>query len=106
MESAVPGLLVTTPKGHSRSVPLENSPLSLGRAPENDLSFPEDDGLSRRHLVIEPEGARWSVTDLGSKNGTYVNDTRIRRKHYLKSGDRISASCISITYTGGSAAKD
>ncbi len=104
--NASPELLVTTPKGHTKTVRLQSHSLCLGRSPENDLSFPEDDGLSRRHLVIEPEGERWMVRDLESKNGTLVNGDRLTRKHFLRPGDRISASCITLTYRGPTLSED
>jgi hypothetical protein len=104
--SASPELLVTTQKGHARSVLLEGDPLFLGRSPDNDLAFPEDDGLSRRHLAIESGEDGWTVRDLGSKNGTFVNGDRLEQSHILRPGDRISASCITLTYRGASHVKD
>jgi hypothetical protein len=95
----VPELRATTPQGHVRSVRLEGRRLSLGRAETNDLAFPEDDGLSRRHIVFESEDDQWSVIDLGSKNGTYVNGARITGKHHLQPGDQITASCVTIHFT-------
>jgi len=91
-------LLLTTPKGHVKSVRLEGGPLILGRSPECQLSFPEDDGLSREHLLFERQGDRWATIDRGSKNGTFVNGTRIKDRCILRHRDRISASCISITF--------
>ena len=104
--AASPELLVTTQKGHARSVPLEGGPLFLGRSPENDLAFPEDDGLSRQHLAIESGEDGWTVRDLGSKNGTLVNGDRLGQRHILRPGDRISASCITLTYRGATSVKD
>lgn len=105
MGSARPEILVTSPKGHTRAVPLEASSVSLGRAPDNDLPFPDDDGLSRRHLIISPEEGRWILKDLGSKNGTLINGARIGDRHVLQPGDRISASSVTITFSGGKASR-
>ena len=91
-------LWITTPQGHTRSLALEGRRLSLGRSEANDLPFPEDDGLSRRHLIFEWDENKWSVIDLGSKNGTCVNGTRITGKQILRPGDRITASCITIEF--------
>lgn len=98
-EDAGAELRVTTPQGRTRSIPLESSEITLGRAKDNDLSFPEDDGLSRQHLKFERAETDWMVRDLGSKNGTFVNGARISDPVRLQPGDRISASCITITYT-------
>jgi hypothetical protein len=99
-------LRVTTPQGHTRSLALEGRRLSLGRSESNDLAFPEDDGLSRRHLIFEHDESQWSVIDLGSKNGTYVNGIRITGKQTLQPGDQITASCISLQFASTSKATD
>jgi pSer/pThr/pTyr-binding forkhead associated (FHA) protein len=46
--------------------------VTLGRGADNRLSFPEDRGLSRHHLVMDSEKDRWRVRDLDGKNGTFV----------------------------------
>jgi hypothetical protein len=89
---------ITTPQGHTRSLALEGRRLSLGRSEANDLSFPEDDGLSRRHLIFELDEDQWSVIDLGSKNGTCVNGIRITGKQNLQPSDRITASCVTVQF--------
>jgi hypothetical protein len=97
-ESSVPGLRVTSPDGRTRTVELQGTTLILGRAKDNDLSFPEDDGLSREHLKLEWKEDRWTIEDLGSKNGTFVNGLQVKRPQVLQPGDRISASCVTITF--------
>jgi serine/threonine-protein kinase len=52
--------------------------------------MPEDAALSRDHFLIEINPPRCELRDLGSTNGTYVNDQRVERAR-LHSGDRISA---------------
>ncbi|MEW5851123.1 MAG: FHA domain-containing protein [Myxococcota bacterium] len=47
-------------------------------------------GLSRRHARVYQEGAAWMVEDLGSQNGTYVNDARINGPQQLREGDVIN----------------
>ncbi len=95
-----PELLITTPAGHTRSMRLQDDALSLGRSAMNTLSFPEDDGLSRRHLVIEKKEDRWTVRNLASKNGIFVNGIEVKDKHVLQTGDVITASCVAMTYSG------
>ena len=97
-ESAVPGLRVTSPDGRTRTVELQGGSLILGRAKDNDLSFPEDDGLSREHFKLEWNDEHWTVEDLGSKNGTFVNGHQVTGPRALQPGDRISASCVTITF--------
>jgi serine phosphatase RsbU (regulator of sigma subunit) len=89
-------LQIRTPDQKVRTVTLEDKSYSLGRAHSNDLCYPEDASLSRKHLLIETDGDGWAVTDLGSKNGTVVNGSRITGKQALKSGDRIIVGQLTI----------
>lgn len=62
-----------------------------GRRPDCDLRFdPEQDrAVSGRHALIGRRASgRWFVRDMGSTNGTYVNDQRIEEAE-LQTGDRI-----------------
>jgi len=77
--------------------------LSVGRSSAADLCFPEDTGLSRVHFAFEPSGEGWSVQDLGSKNGTYVNDIALKGKLVLKPGDRVTAGHLLIVFSPGPA---
>lgn len=91
-------LLITTPDGSTKTVPLEGDSLPLGRSGVGPLTFPEDFGLSRQHLIFQREGDQWSVADLGSKNGTLVNGVKIAGKQLLRPGDRIQAARVEIVY--------
>jgi serine/threonine-protein kinase len=62
----------------------------VGRSPSVHCAMPEDSALSRDHFLIEINPPRCELRDLGSTNGTFVNDQRVDRAR-LKAGDRISA---------------
>ncbi|MCC6859827.1 MAG: SpoIIE family protein phosphatase [Bryobacterales bacterium] len=94
-------IVIRAPDAGLRRVPLGPGPLSLGRSAVNDLCYPDDPGLSRRHLLFEPSGEGWAVRDLGSKNGTQVNGVRIAGPHLLEAGDRVSAGRLNIEYQPG-----
>jgi len=94
-----PELVIHYPSQPPRNVPLTGPRLSVGRSSAADLCFPEDTGLSRVHFAFEPEGESWSVQDLGSKNGTYVNDIVLKGKLLLKPGDRVTAGHLTIVYS-------
>ena len=89
-----------------RSVPLDRDALSVGRALDNDLSYPEEGSLSRNHLILEREGDRWFVTDLGSTNGTFVNGKRITARQAFGRGDRLVAGHLTIMGVDAEAERD
>src|SRR5450631_618156 len=61
----------------------------VGRSRFVHCSMPEDSALSRDHFLIKINPPRCEIRDLGSTNGTYVNEQRVDRAR-LSSGDRIS----------------
>ena len=70
----------------AHAVPLQQTPLRIGRAPSNDLVL-SDDSVSWHHAQVWLEGGRPWVRDLGSRNGTFVNDERIRGSQRLEASD-------------------
>ncbi|HEX2520913.1 MAG TPA: FHA domain-containing protein, partial [Terriglobia bacterium] len=91
-------VLVSFPDGRTQTVALEKDHWSVGRSGENDLGYPDDSGLSRQHLVFERDANGWTVRDLGSKNGTFLNDVRVQSKQALTAGDRIIASQLRFLF--------
>src|SRR5262245_3299200 len=62
----------------------------VGRDPDCELTLPEDtDQVSRRHAQIELTSQGAFVTDLGSSNGTFVNEQRLTRRTSVQAGSRI-----------------
>jgi CheY-like chemotaxis protein len=61
--------------------------ITIGRSPDCDITL-QDPQLSRIHLEIRNSGDEFSVSDLDSSNGTYVNDAQIQVKT-LDDGDRV-----------------
>ena len=70
-----------------RRVALRDRAVQIGRHPSNDIVL-KDDLASRYHCVIEPAEQGFRVRDLGSRNGTNVNDQKVA-DHVLESGDVI-----------------
>lgn len=90
-------LVVLAADKQSRRVSMDGDSLTLGRAHTNDISYPEDASLSRKHVVFSLDENGWWIEDQRSKNGTFLNDTRISTKHLLRIRDRIVAGHLTIT---------
>ncbi len=72
---------------------IEKQETLLGRGAEVEVSV-EDPGVSRRHaLVTRREGGECVITDLDSRNGTYVNGLRVRTCP-LREGDKIQIGTV------------
>ena len=63
------------------------STVTLGRLPESDVVV-DDPGASRQHARIRNSNGEFVLTDLGSTNGTLVNDESVQER-VLDDGDRI-----------------
>jgi serine/threonine-protein kinase len=82
----------------------------VGRAECAHFRLPKDDRyISRVHFLIESNPPACQLTDLGSRNGTMVNGTRVEKSN-LKSGDLIQAGKtvfrVNISDQGEGGAKD
>ena len=66
----------------------EGSTASIGRMENNDICIPEQH-VSRQHAVINYRDGIFMITDLGSANGTFVNDRQLDSPFPLASGDEI-----------------
>ena len=94
MNAALRGSLGTTP--------LEATVLTIGSSPDNQLVI-DDVKVSAHHAEIRPEGQRYSITDLGSTHGTYVNSQRLdwNTAYPLTSGSSITIGDTVFTYVEG-----
>ena len=63
-------------------------PIEIGRDASTTLSL-QDEQMSRRHARVSAQGDLAIVEDLGSTNGTFVNEQPIEGPRALQAGDRI-----------------
>ncbi|MFM8319413.1 MAG: FHA domain-containing protein, partial [Chloroflexota bacterium] len=69
-------LYLMTPDGQVQRHDLRGLRTTLGRGEENDIQI-DRPGVSRRHAMLENDGAQYLVSDLNSTNGTFIETTRL-----------------------------
>lgn len=82
--------------GSRRDLHVRNKRIVFGRGDTADIKIPKND-VSREHCEVRVEGDKVIVKDLGSSNGTFVNDERIEGEHVLNPGDRLSIGTFVLT---------
>jgi hypothetical protein len=86
---ARPFVFLRDGSGAQQLIALEDR-LVVGRAPGSDLEISWDPRVSSIHVHLERRGPRWVIEDDGmSRNGTFVNGTRVRGQRTLIDGDVI-----------------
>ena len=68
---------------------LSGQRVTIGNASTNLVSLDHDATVSRLHAVLENLGFAWSIRDVGSRNGTYLNGEKISAERVLRSGDEL-----------------
>ena len=76
--ASIPELVVKPLHGEAYHFPLEKDVISIGRSKRNDLVL-ADQWLSRHHAEIRNDEGDFTIADLESRNGTYVNGEKIAR---------------------------
>lgn len=79
---------------------LDTDTTTVGRHPESEI-FLDDITVSRRHAEIRRSPAGFSLGDIGSLNGTYVNRERVEDSE-LHSGDEIQIGKFKLVFLSGS----
>ena len=80
-------LVVQEGPGTGAQHPVESA-VTIGRDEGADVQLP-DKTISRRHAALRIEGETAVVEDLGSRNGTFVNGTRVEDPQRLREGDSL-----------------
>jgi hypothetical protein len=80
--------------------------IAVGRAPSCDIVLTGDQLASRRHALLRNKGRHYTVVDLGSSNGTYVNDLEIHEETVLHDGDCVKVGGHELLYSTGPASPE
>ena len=75
-------------KNNGREIKISIQKFIIGRGEQAHLR-PSSDLISRQHCAISIDNGRVIVEDLGSRNGTFVNETQLTGPHVAKIGDVV-----------------
>jgi hypothetical protein len=90
-------LVIRTGGGREgETIGLDGDVLTIGRSPHSDL-FLDDVTVSRHHARVLRDESGFSVEDLNSLNGTYINRKRIER-HRLSDGDELQIGKFKLAF--------
>jgi pSer/pThr/pTyr-binding forkhead associated (FHA) protein len=100
-------LALASPDGNRFDFPSKDE-IVIGREDPVSEVFPDIDltdlggmesGVSRKHAVVHRAGASFTIEDMGSTNGTYVNKKRIQphAPQAIKPGDEVRFGKLSLT---------
>ena len=81
-------LVVLGGKHPGQEIAIHGPEFLVGRAPECKLR-PNSDMVSRRHCLISIAQGRATIRDLGSRNGTLINEQKITGEQELRTGDKL-----------------
>ena len=82
---------------------LDERDVAIGRSPSCDIALSGDQLASRRHALLRFKSGHYTIVDLGSSNGTYINDREIREETTLQDGDFIKIGGHEILFSTGPA---
>lgn len=95
-------LSVQAADGTKQRFALNKERITIGRSRENDVFLP-DQWLSRHHAEIRMKDGGFFLVDLGSKNGTLLNGTRVTEEARLRNGDVVTLGEHLLTLQAGEA---
>jgi len=81
----------------NKTFPLQNAVIRIGRTSSNDVPL-DHHGISREHAIITQDAQGYYITDLGSRNGTYVNGRSIEEKTKLIDRDLLRFCDLELVF--------
>jgi hypothetical protein len=95
----MPELIIRSGKHQGKKLVLPDHEVTVGRDDDCQVRLATDD-VSRKHCILRPTPEGLVVSDLGSSNGTLVNDVRIDSERLLVPGDTIRIGPIILEVPG------
>jgi pSer/pThr/pTyr-binding forkhead associated (FHA) protein len=90
-------LRVLLPTGDLFDRDLFHSDIQLGKGPRNDIVI-ADPAVSSAHAIISYADGKYSIRDLGSRNGTFVDGERLTEPRVLQHGDVVGLGLSKLTF--------
>ncbi len=94
-------LIMRSGESAGKLIPLNRSPMTVGRDPMSNIII-NDDTVSWRHATLKQEDMQWYVRDMGSSNGTRLNDKPLTANELypLQAGDKLGFGevLLEVTY--------
>lgn len=90
-------LRILLPSGDVFDRQMQRAEAQIGKGPRNDIVI-ADPAVSSSHALIRAEEGLYTITDLGSRNGTFVNGERISEPRQLNHGDIVGIGLSKITF--------
>jgi len=100
-------LIVVQGQGQPPVLDLEHAAIGIGRHEDNDMVLVSNQ-VSRFHVRVERDGARFVAVDSGSHNGTWVNGVRLEVGRPVSLGDQdlIQIADFRVMFVAGDTCKD
>lgn len=90
--------LLSVTNDKSKSFQFSTTDISIGREPASDCHL-IDDTVSANHARLSFHHGNWWINDLGSKNGTMLNQETVSEPQVLASGDQLRCGQVALMIT-------
>jgi pSer/pThr/pTyr-binding forkhead associated (FHA) protein len=90
-------LVIFNRHGQKKEIPLKSGITVIGRRPDCDVRIPIMQ-VSRKHCRFVVKDDKTVIQDLGSTNGTFVNEDRVMEKE-VQAGDVVAVGVVKFTLT-------
>ena len=90
--------ILTGPQRNEQFELTEGKPIMIGRGSESGRIALHDQAVSRRHAELTFKDGRWAIRDMGSSNGTFVNEKRLAGEFFLNHNDQVRVGATVILF--------